>query len=723
MPNLFGNEKMNEIFVLKNIAQELNIKEFSVSNTIELLKDDATIPFIARYRKEKTDGLDETQIKNISERFEYYKVLEKRKETILETIKGQGKLTPELEKSIILCTEKQKLEDIYLPYKPKKRTKAAIAKEKGLEPLADMIFMQLPVKGSKEEILSGYLNPEKGVNNSDDALSGALDIVAERISDMADIRSWLRNFVLTNGLICTKVKKDWLNKKSKFENYYDFSEPVKRSPSHRILAMKRGEKEGVLSLQLSIEDERALIFIESKIVTNRQFVFYEDIINAIKDSYKRLIYPSIETDVMNFKTEEAEKEAINVFSRNLKNLLLSPPAGNKMILGIDPGFRTGCKTAVIDRNGNFKEYSAIFPFETNRKDQAEKIILDFVKRYEIELISIGNGTASKETNVFVNQIIKKNNLKVKAVMVNEAGASVYSASDVAIKEFPDLDITVRGAISIGRRLQDPLAELVKIDPKAIGVGQYQHDVNQPELKKSLDLTVESAVNFVGVELNTASSDLLSYVSGIGSAVAQNIIKYRKENGDFKNRKELLKVSKLGNKAFEQCAGFLRIRNSKNPLDNSAIHPESYSVVEKMAKDLGVKIENLIGNEELISKIRLADYVTADIGLMTLKDIINELKKPGLDPRKEFSSIQFSSEINEIADLNTGMELEGVITNVTNFGAFVDIGVHQDGLIHISKLSDRYVSNPHEIVSVGDNVKVRVASVDKELKRISLERIF
>jgi len=723
MPNLFGNEKMNEIFVLKNIAQELNIKEFSVSNTIELLKDDATIPFIARYRKEKTDGLDETQIKNISERFEYYKVLEKRKETILETIKGQGKLTPELEKSIILCTEKQKLEDIYLPYKPKKRTKAAIAKEKGLEPLADMIFMQLPVKGSKEEILSGYLNPEKGVNKSDDALSGALDIVAERISDMADIRSWLRNFVLTNGLICTKVKKDWLNKKSKFENYYDFSEPVKRSPSHRILAMKRGEKEGVLSLQLSIEDERALIFIESKIVTNRQFVFYEDIINAIKDSYKRLIYPSIETDVMNFKTEEAEKEAINVFSRNLKNLLLSPPAGNKMILGIDPGFRTGCKTAVIDRNGNFKEYSAIFPFETNRKDQAEKIILDFVKRYEIELISIGNGTASKETNVFVNQIIKKNNLKVKAVMVNEAGASVYSASDVAIKEFPDLDITVRGAISIGRRLQDPLAELVKIDPKAIGVGQYQHDVNQPELKKSLDLTVESAVNFVGVELNTASSDLLSYVSGIGSAVAQNIIKYRKENGDFKNRKELLKVSKLGNKAFEQCAGFLRIRNSKNPLDNSAIHPESYSVVEKMAKDLGVKIENLIGNEELISKIRLADYVTADIGLMTLKDIINELKKPGLDPRKEFSSIQFSSEINEIADLNTGMELEGVITNVTNFGAFVDIGVHQDGLIHISKLSDRYVSNPHEIVSVGDNVKVRVASVDKELKRISLERIF
>ncbi|MDD3012684.1 MAG: Tex family protein [Candidatus Gastranaerophilales bacterium] len=714
---------MNEIFVLKNIAEELNIKESSVSNTIELLKNDATIPFIARYRKEKTDGLDETQIKNISERFEYYKVLEKRKETILETIKGQEKLTPELEKSIIFCIDKQKLEDIYLPYKPKKRTKASIAKEKGLEPLADMIFMQLPVKGSKEEILSRYINSEKGVTNSDDALAGALDIVAERISDMADIRSWLRNFVFTNGLICSKVKKDWLNKKSKFENYYDFSELVKKSPSHRILAMKRGEKEGVLSLQLNIEDERALIFIESKIVTNRQFIFYEDIVNAIKDSYKRLIYPSIETDVMNFKTDEAEKEAIDVFSKNLKNLLLSPPAGNKMILGVDPGFRTGCKTAVIDRNGNFKEYSAIFPFETNRKDQSEKIILDFIKRYEIELISIGNGTASKETSVFVNQVIKKNNLKVKAVIVNEAGASVYSASDVAIKEFPELDITVRGAISIGRRLQDPLAELVKIDPKAIGVGQYQHDVNQPELKKSLVLTVESAVNFVGVELNTASSDLLSYVSGIGNAVAQNVINYRKENGDFKSRKELLKVSKLGNKAFEQCAGFLRLRNSKNPLDNSAIHPESYSVVERMAKDLGVKIENLIGNEELISKIRLDNYVTTDIGLMTLKDIINELKKPGLDPRKVFSSIQFSSEINEIADLNIGMELEGVITNVTNFGAFVDIGVHQDGLIHISKLSDRYVSNPHEIVSVGDKVRVKVASVDKELKRISLERIF
>jgi uncharacterized protein len=715
---------MNEQFVLKNIASELNIKESSVSNTIELFKNDATIPFIARYRKEKTDGLDETQIKNISERFEYYKVLEKRKETILETIKNQEKLTPDLEKSILLCTEKQKLEDIYLPYKPKKRTKAAIARENGLEPLADIIFMQLPVKESKEEILSRYLNPDKGINKPNDALSGALDIIAERISDMADIRSWIRNFVLTNGLICSKVKKDWIDKKSKFENYYDFSEPVKKSPSHRILAVKRGEKEGVLSLQLSIEDERALIFIESKIVSNRQFAFYEDIVSAIKDSYKRLIFPSIETDVMNFKTEEAEKEAINVFSKNLKNLLLSPPAGNKMILGIDPGFRTGCKTAVIDKNGNFKEYNAIFPFESqNRKDQAEKTILDFIKKYEIELISIGNGTASKETNVFINEVIKKNNLKVKAVIVNEAGASVYSASDVAIKEFPDLDITVRGAISIGRRLQDPLAELVKIDPKAIGVGQYQHDVNQPELKKSLDLTVESAVNYVGVDLNTASADLLSYVSGIGNTVAQNVITYRKDNGDFKKRKELLKVSKLGNKAFEQCAGFLRIRNSKNPLDNSAIHPESYLVIEKMAKDLGVKIEHLIGNEELISKIRLTDYVTDGIGLLTLQDIISELKKPGLDPRKEFASVQFSSEINEISDLNTGMMLEGVITNVTNFGAFVDIGVHQDGLIHISKLSDKFVSNPHDIVSVGDNVKVKIASVDKELKRISLERVF
>jgi uncharacterized protein len=709
----------------KIIAQELKINENSVNKTIELLKEGATIPFIARYRKEKTGGLDETQIKNIKERFEYYTELEKRKETILETIKEQGKLTPELEKEIICCIEKQKLEDIYLPYKPKKRTKATIAKEKGLEPLAELILAQLSTKNTKEEILSKYINSEKGVNTKEEALSGALDIIAEKISDRADIRSYLRKTTYEYGLVVSKVKKDFKNHKTKFETYYDFSENVKKSPSHRILAMQRGEKEGVLSWKLEVDEDKALDFIDDKIFkTDKNYIFYNDLLDAIEDAYKRLIFPSIQTEVLNLKIEEAEKEAINVFSKNLKNLLLSPPAGDKMILALDPGFRTGCKVAVIDKNGNFMEYKAIFPHEPQKRvAESEATLLSFIKKYNIELISIGNGTASKETSTFVNQVIKNNKLNIKSIIVSEAGASVYSASDVAIKEFPELDVTVRGAISIGRRLQDPLAELVKIDPKAIGVGQYQHDVNQTQLKNSLDLTVESAVNFVGVELNTASAELLSYVSGIGNAIAQNIIKFRKENGQFKNRKQLLKVTKLGNKAYEQCAGFLRIRNCENTLDNSAIHPESYHIVEKMAKDLGVKTENLIGNEELISKIKISQYVTEEIGLLTLQDIISELKKPGLDPRKEFSSLEFSSKINDIDDLQAGLELEGIVTNVTNFGAFVDIGVHQDGLVHISKLSDRFVSNPHDIVCVGDTFKVRVVSVDKPLKRISLERVF
>jgi len=705
------------------IAKELGIKESSVDNTIELFKDGATIPFIARYRKEKTGGLDEIQIKNIKERFDYYTELEKRKETILQTIKEQGKLTSELANEIISCVEKQKLEDIYLPYKPKKRTKATIAKEKGLEPLADIIFAQLPTKNSKEEILSKFVNPEKGVKTTKEALSGALDIIAEKISDRADIRSSLRKSAQDFGVVVTKVKKEFKDQKTKFENYYDFSEPVKKSPSHRILAMQRGEKEGVLSWKLTVDEDRALDFIDDKIIKDDDFIFADDLLNAIEDSFKRLIFPSIETEVLNSKIEEAEKEAINVFSKNLKNLLLSPPAGDKMILALDPGFRTGCKVAVIDKNGNFKEYKAIFPHEPHKRiAEAEATLISFIKKYSIELISIGNGTASKETSTFVNQVIKKNNLDIKSIIVSEAGASVYSASDVAIKEFPELDVTVRGAISIGRRLQDPLAELVKIDPKSIGVGQYQHDVNQVQLKNSLDLTVESAVNFVGVELNTASAELLSYVSGIGNAIAQNIVKFRKENGEFKNRKALLKVAKLGNKAYEQCAGFLRIRNSENPLDNSAIHPESYHIVEKMAKELSNKTENLIGNEELISKIKISEYVTENVGLLTLQDIISELKKPGLDPRKEFSSLEFSSEINDMDDLQIGLELEGIVTNVTNFGAFVDIGVHQDGLIHISKLSNKFVSNPHDIVSVGDTFKVRVVSVDKQLKRISLERV-
>lgn len=711
---------MSNNFIIENITAELGLKNWQVENTVALFEEGATIPFISRYRKEKTGELDETQVKQVSERLEYYKELQKRKETILKTVEEQGKLTPELKNKIENCKEKQILEDLYLPYKPKKRTRAQIAREKGLEPLANIIFEQKNLK--REEILKQYINPEKEVNTSEEALKGALDIIAETIADNAEIKGYLRDFTYKTGLIISKVKKDWQDKKSKFENYYDFQEPVKKIPSHRLLAIKRGSKEGVLTHKITVNEDSALDYIDSKVIKNKNDAFHEDILDAIDDSFERLIFPSIETEVLNMKIEEAETEAINVFAKNLKNLLLSSPAGHKMIMGVDPGFRTGCKVAILDRNGNFKEYEAVFPNEPQKQtEKAERTILNFIKKYDIELISIGNGTASKETNQFINNIIKKNRLEnVKSIVVNEAGASVYSASDTAIEEFPELDVTVRGAISIGRRLQDPLAELVKIEPKSIGVGQYQHDVNQNALKKSLDIAVESAVNYVGVELNTASAQLLSYVSGIGKAIAKNIIQYRTENGSFKERKELLKVSKLGNKAFEQCAGFLRIRESKNPLDNSGIHPESYKIVQNMAKNLNTEVKELIGNEELINKIEIKKYVTDTVGLPTLQDIIKELKKPGLDPREDFKSVEFSNEINEIEDLQIGMEMEGSVTNVTNFGAFVDIGVHQDGLIHISNMGKKFIKNPHEVLSAGDSIKVRVLSVDKELKRIGLE---
>ncbi len=712
---------MSEQFILENISKDLGIKQDSVNNTVALFKDGATIPFISRYRKEKTGGLDEIQIKDIGDKLEYYTELQKRKETVLQSIQSQEKLTPALEKQIVECVDKQKLEDLYLPYKPKKRTRATIAKEKGLEPLADFILMQINPKNSREDVLSSYIDKEKGVESIEDALEGALDIVAEVISDDAQIRETVRNFTAARGLIASKPKKDWVNKKSKFETYYDFSEPIKRSPSHRILAIRRGEKEKVLSYKIEVNEDDVLELIDRKVIKNTSFIFYEDIEDAITDSFRRLIYPSIENEVFATKLQEAEAEAINVFSKNLRNLLLSPPAGYKVIMGVDPGFRTGCKVVVIDDNSNYKEFIAIYPHEPQKQvDKAERIVLELINKYNVDLISIGNGTASKETDIFIKNIIKKNNLKIKSVVVSEAGASVYSASETAQKEFPDLDVTVRGGISIARRLQDPLAELVKIDAKSIGVGQYQHDVNQKELKKSLDLCVESCVNFVGVDLNTASEALLSYVSGINKGVAQNIVKYRAENGSFEERKQLLSVAKLGKKAFEQCAGFLRIKNGKNRLDNSAIHPESYKIVQSMVKDTGSNVEDLIGNQDLISKININKYVTDTIGIPTLTDILQELKKPGLDPRKEFSSVSFDSDINEMKDLNEGMILNGVVTNVTNFGAFVDIGVHQDGLIHISKMGDRFVKSPYDVLSVGDQVSVKVLSVDTELKRISLE---
>jgi uncharacterized protein len=715
--------RMSKQFIICNIAKDLELNDLSVKNTVELFEEGATIPFIARYRKEKTQGLDETVIRCISEKLEYYNELEKRKETILKTIEGQDKLTAGLEQNIIGCTDKNMLEDMYLPFKPRKSTRATIAKEKGLGQLAELIYLQHNITGTKESIVSKYIDSKKGVMTYEDALNGALDIIAEMISNDEFIRSLVRNNVQKRGRISSKAKKGWIEKQSKFQDYYEFSELIQRSPSHRMLAIRRGSSEDVLTWNIEVDEEHIICLIESNVIKRNDFLFNKELEVAVKNSFKRLIFPSIEKEVFNLKMEEAEKEAIKVFSKNLKNLLISPPAGGRSIMGIDPGYRSGCKVAVIDQKGDFKKYYAVYPHEPqNRKDEAERILLDLIKLYKVELISIGNGTASKETDIFVRDVIKKHNLKVGSVVVSEAGASVYSASDNAIKEFPDMDVTVRGAISIARRLQDPLAELVKIDPKSIGVGQYQHDIDQKELKRFLDMTVESCVNYVGVDLNTASVELLSYVSGIGRAIADNIVLYRSEHGSFKSRKELYKVSKLGPRTFEQCAGFLRIRGSSNPLDNCAIHPETYYIVEKMANDMKVSLDQIIGNEKFISLINIEKYVTEEFGIPTLTDILDELKKPGIDPRKEFKSVEFSATINNLEDLKKEMILEGNVTNVTNFGAFVDIGVHQDGLIHISKLSDSFVKDPNDIVSVGDTITVKVLDVDVALKRISLQMI-
>ena len=712
--------------IISWISEDLGINSSGVSATVSMLGQGDTVPFISRYRKERTGNLTETQVRNISDKLSYYIELETRKETILKSIEEQKKLTPELKKQIIECKEKTKLEDIYLPFKPKRTTKATIAKQKGLEPLAQLILAQdimVNKKINKDDYVLKYINKEKGVLTVKDALTGAIDIIAEQISDNAVFRGLIRNFILTTGVIKSKVKKGFEEQKTKFEMYYDYSEPIKNIVSHRILAIRRGAKEGILTWKIDVDSEQAIDIISSKLVKTNMCLFYPELYTAMKTAFERHLYPSLQVEIFLAKMEEADNEAIKVFATNAKNLLLASPAGHRVIMGVDPGFRTGCKVAIIDKNGNYKEYKPIFPHEPVCKlTEAQEIVVDFIKKYNVELIAIGNGTASKETVQFINAVLKKNNLKAKVIVVSEAGASVYSASPLAVSEFPDLDVTVRGAISIARRLQDPLAELVKIDPKSIGVGQYQHDVNQTQLKKNLDATVESCVNYVGVNLNSASAELLSYVAGIGKLAAKNIVQYRAKNGSFKNKNELLNVSMFGEKTFTQCSGFLRIANGDNPLDNSAIHPESYPIVEKMAKDLSMTPEELIGNTTAISKINLKNYVSDTVGMLTLNDIVSELKKPGVDPRKDFSFTEFSSEINSIEDLKENMILDGTVTNVTNFGAFVDIGVHQDGLVHISKLSDRFISNPYEVVSVGQTIKVKVLKVDTDLSRISLEKI-
>lgn len=712
--------------IINWITADLGLPESGVRNTVIMLGEGDTVPFISRYRKEKTGNLDEVNVRDIDAKLQYYIELETRKETVLSSIEEQKKMTPELKKQILECREKTKLEDIYLPYKPKRQTKATIAKAAGLEPLAlEITGQSRSMKDSREEIVKPYLNPEKDIDTVEKALEGAVDIIAESISDNASIRGILRDFMSAHGNVRSKAVKAAENLKTKYDMYYDYSEPVKTIPGHRLLAVRRGAKEKILSWKIDLDDEAAVDLILSKMVKNKgnMSLFYPELFQAVKTSYDRHLYPSLQAEIFLSKMDEADKDAIDVFAKNAKNLLLAPPAGHKVIMGVDPGFRTGCKVAVIDENGNFKEYHAVFPHEPAlRVKEAEETIVDLIEEYYVELIAIGNGTASKETAAFINNVLKKHSFKIKpkVIVVSEAGASVYSASPLATAEFPDLDVTVRGAISIARRLQDPLAELVKIDPKAIGVGQYQHDVNQIQLKKRLDGTVESAVNFVGVNLNSASVQLLSYVSGLSKLVAKNIVGYRTKNGSFRDKKELLKVAGLGEKTFVQCAGFLRIPGGSNPLDNSGVHPESYAAVERMAEDLGVEVDGLIGNENLIKRIEPGKYVTAGTGLFTLNDIIEELKKPGVDPRKDFSTAEFSADINTLEDLKENMVLNGTVTNVTDFGAFVDIGVHQDGLVHISKLSGRFVKNPHEVVSVGDTVKVKVLKVDAELKRISLE---
>lgn len=705
----------------KRIATQLNLPEQKVENTLALLEEGCTIPFISRYRKEKTGGMDEVQIAQIAEMNDKCKEIAKRKETIIKTITEQGKMNAELQQRIDNCWEATELEDIYQPYKPKRRTRAQIAREQGLEPLADIIMLQRernPIEAAQRFVGGNVADREA-------AIAGAKDIIAERISEDERSRNQLRGAFRRSAIISSKVikaKKD-TEEAQKYTDYFDFSEPLRRCSSHRMLAMRRGENEGILRVSISPDDEECIEKLK------RQYVSYPGpcgniIHEAAEDSYKRLLKPSIENEFAALSKEKADEEAIKVFVENLRQLLLSAPLGQKRVLGVDPGFRTGCKTVCLDEQGNLLHHEAIFPHPPKSMTfQAAKAVEEMLRKYHIEAIAIGNGTASRETREFIDGCVAKakaeNGKDIKVFVVSEDGASVYSASKVARDEFPNEDVTVRGAVSIGRRLMDPLAELVKIDPKSIGVGQYQHDVDQTKLKHSLDRTVESCVNTVGVNLNTASQHLLTYVSGLGPMLAKNIVDYRKENGAFTSRTQLKKVPRLGPSAYQQCAGFLRIPEAKNPLDNSAVHPESYHIVEQMAKDCGCSVAELIGEKERRKNIKIDKYVTKDIGLPTLTDIMKELEKPGRDPREQLEEFNFDPNVKEVSDLIAGMELNGIVTNITNFGAFVDIGVHQDGLVHISQLADRYVSDPTEVVKLHQHVRVRVVEVDTKRNRISL----
>ncbi|MEM7554890.1 MAG: Tex family protein [Cyanobacteria bacterium P01_A01_bin.84] len=705
------------------LANELELQPYQVQNALELFAEGATVPFIARYRKERTGEMNEVQLRSLNERYTYLLELEERKSVILKAIAQQDKLTDELKTKISGCLQKTELEDLYLPFRPKRRTRATIAREKGLELLARWIE-SLNVKNggsaSLEQEALKYVDEEKGVKSPDDALKGARDILAEEVADKAELRAYLRDYFLRNGNFVSRIKKDYPEGTTKYEMYREYQISVSKIAPHNMLALCRGEAEGILNFEVAYDEDVVLSYLESKEIRTREASLHNFYQGMLKDAFNRLMKNSLTSEVISEKKTYADIESIKTFETNLRELLLSAPAGMKPTMGVDPGFRTGCKVAIMDSTGQYLEYQAIFPHTGEKqRPQAARILTEFIQKYDIQLIAIGNGTASRETEEFISQVLKTINKKPITVIVNESGASIYSASKVAIAEFPDLDITVRGAISIGRRLQDPLAELVKIDPKSIGVGQYQHDVDQKLLKKKLEETVESCVNYVGIDLNTASKELLTFVSGITSTVANNIVTYRNQNGAFKNRRQLLKVPKLGPKAFEQAAGFLRIRDGENPLDNTAVHPESYPVVKAIASDLSLPLQQIatIGKER--HQIDLKKYITDTIGEPTLRDILNELEKPGRDPRAEFKYATFKEGIKEISDLEEGMELEGMITNVANFGAFVDIGVHQDGLVHISQLANHFVKDPKTEVRVGQVVKVKVLEVNQKLKRIGL----
>ncbi|BBH54542.1 Tex family protein [Fluviispira sanaruensis] len=714
--------------ILSDISNDLKLPKNQVENTLNLILDDCTIPFIARYRKEVTNGLDEVQIRDIRDKFEYIFALNERKDAILRSITEQGKLNPELQAKILSCKVKSDLEDLYLPYKPKKRTRGQIASERGLAPLAEEILKQESALVDLAPLFSAYIGKHDDLTNLEIVIQGTKDYISENVSEIAEMRKELRHWMYENAIFKSEVREEHKDKKTKYNNYYSFTEPAKSIAAHRLMALRRGEKEEILKVSFDFDIEIPKAMIASHVIKNTASDVVKNFLTeCISESYTRIISPSIETELRLETKTYAEEEAIFVFGKNLRNLLLLPPIPKRIVLGIDPGLRTGSKIVVVDGTGKLLDYSTIYPIHDEELDKPKnknsvEILLNLIKKHSVELISIGNGTAGREMEAFVEKALATDKaLNPRIVIVNEAGASVYSASDIAREEFPDLDITYRGAVSIARRLQDPLAELVKIDPKSIGVGQYQHDVNQSRLKKQLSEVVESCVNYVGVNLNTASPSLLSYVAGIGPSLAKSIVRHRDANGEFKDRKKLFEVMGFGAKTFEQSAGFLRIPESENRLDNTGVHPETYSIIEKISSDLSISVNELLGKREIISKIKLESYVTEEVGLPTLQDIVKELLKPGRDPREEGAKQSYNREVRDFNHLKEGQVLTGTVTNVTNFGAFVDIGVHQDGLIHISELSNQFIKDLSQAITVGQQVKVKVIGIDKERKRISLSK--